>query len=114
MNKAALKNAYKQTNRPMGVYRIRSTQGNKLYIGYGTDIQARVNRHKAELKFGSHRNRELQETWNSLGESAFKFEVLDALEREEDPQANPDEELKVLSEMWIHKLEKSGYSIVSL
>ena len=114
MNKAALKKAYKQTNRPMGVYRIRSTQNNKVYIGYGTDIQARINRHKAELKFGSHRNRELQETWNSLGESALKFEVLDVLEHEEDPQANPDEELKVLAEMWIHKLEKSGYSIVSL
>ncbi|MFC1863739.1 GIY-YIG nuclease family protein [Thermodesulfobacteriota bacterium] len=69
MDKSALKKAYKQTDRPMGVYRIRSTQNKIVYIGYSTDIQAKINRHKAELKFGSHRNRELRKTWNSLGES---------------------------------------------
>ena len=114
MDKPALKRAYKQTKQPMGVYSIRSTQNNNAYIGYGTDIRAKINRHKAELKFGSHRNRELQETWNSLGESAFTFEVLDVLDHKEALQANPAEELHVLAEMWIHKLEKAGLSIVRL
>ena len=98
----------------MGVYRIRSTRNDKVYIGFGTDLQAKINRHKAELKFGSHRNRELQEAWDSLGESAFEFEVLDVLDHDENSQASPAEELHVLLEMWIRKLEKAGYSIVSL
>jgi predicted GIY-YIG superfamily endonuclease len=112
MDKSSLKKAYKQTNRPMGVYRIRSTHDNKVYIGYGTDIQAKINRHKAELKFGTHRNRELQEMWNSFGESAFEFEIVDVLDHEENTQASPDEELHVLVEMWIQKLKKAGDSIV--
>jgi group I intron endonuclease len=114
MDKSELKKAYKQSNRPMGVYRITNTENNRVYIGYGTDIQAKINRHKAELKFGNHRNRELQDAWNSFGESAFEFEVLDVLDHEEDSQTDPAEELQILAEMWIKKLEKAGDSIERL
>jgi hypothetical protein len=114
MDKSTIKKAYKETKRPMGVYRIRSSRNDKVYIGSGTDLQAKINRHKAELRFGSHRNKELQEAWNLLGEPAFEFEVLDVLDHEENPQASPAEELHVLVEMWIRKLEKAGYSVVSL
>jgi hypothetical protein len=56
----------------------------------------------------------LQEEWNSFGESSFQFEVLDELDHKEDSQASPVEELRVLAEMWIRKLEKAGDSVVSL
>ncbi len=114
MNQSALKKAYKQTKRPMGVYRIGIAGANKVYVGYGTDVQAKINRHKAELKFGSHRNRELQETWNSSGESDVTFEVLDVLDQKEDSPSSPDDELRILTEMWIQKLLKSGNSVVRL
>lgn len=109
-----MKKAYKQSKRPMGVYRISNSQNDKIYIGFATDLEARLNRHKSELNFRSHRNKELQEIWNSYGESALKFEILDVLEQKEGTQANPDEELNVLIEMWIQKLEKTGNSIVRL
>lgn len=114
MDKSAMKKIYKQAKRPMGVYRIRNSQDDKVYVGFATDLPARFNRHKAELKFGSHRNRELQKMWNSFGEFAFEFEILDVLDHEENTQANPDEELHVLAEMWIQKLKKAGSSIVYL
>jgi group I intron endonuclease len=114
MDKSAAKTRYKQAKRPMGVYRIRNTRNNKSYVGSDRDLSARINRHKAELKFGSHRNRELQGEWNSFGESSFQFEVLDELDPKEDSQASPVEELRVLAEMWIRKLEKAGDSVVSL
>ena len=114
MDKSAIKKAYKQARQPMGVYRIRNSQNDKVYIGSATDLPARFNRHKAELKFGSHRNRELQEIWNSFGESAFEFEILDVLDHEENTQANPGEELHIFAEMWIQKLKKAGDSIVCL
>ena len=98
----------------MGVYLIKSTQRDIAYIGFSIDLTARINRHKAELKFGTHQNRALQASWNLAGEAAFAFEVLDLLEHQEDPQTNPAEELPVLLEMWIPKLEKEGYSIVTL
>ena len=114
MNKSEIKRAYKQSKRPMGVYRIVNSQSDKVYIGFATDLEARFNRHKAELKFGSHRNEELQKIWNSYGESALEFEILDVLDQEEGTQASPNEELHILTEMWIQKLKKTGDSIVRL
>ena len=114
MDRSEAKRDYKQTKRPMGVYRIRNTQNGKSYIGFSIDLEARINRQKAELKFGSHRNAELLGEWQSFGESAFEFEILDELAPDENAKENPAEELRILTEMWIHKLEKSGSSVVSL
>jgi hypothetical protein len=98
----------------MGVYRIRNTQNGKSYIGYSIDLQARINRQKMELKFGSHRNSKLLGEWKSFGESSFEFEVLDELELDESSKADPVEELRILSEMWVRKLEKAGSTVVNL
>jgi hypothetical protein len=114
MNRSAAKSVYKQAKRPMGVYRIRNNRNDKSYIGCDTDLPSKINRHKAELKFGSHRNRELQEEWNLFGKSSFQFEVLDELDHKENSQASPIEELNILKAMWMHKLEKEGYLVASL
>jgi hypothetical protein len=113
MNKSTAKKDYKQAKRVMGVYRIRNMRNGKSYVGFSIDMPGRINRHKAELRFGSHRNLELLGEWNSLGESSFEFEVLDKLDHKEDSQTNPIEELRILAEMWIRKLENTG-SVVSL
>ena len=114
MDRSEAKNEYKQAKRPMGVYRIRNTQNGKLYVGYSLDLQARINRQRAELKFGSHRNSELLGEWKSFGESSFEFEVLDELELDENSKADPVEELCILREMWVRKLEKAGSAVVNL
>jgi hypothetical protein len=49
-----------------------------------------------------------------FGERAIDFEVLDVLDHQENSQANPVEELQVLLEMWHRKLERDGFSIVTL
>jgi len=89
-------------------------QNGKSYIGYSTDLQARINRQKAELKFGSHRNTGLLSEWESFGEASFEFEVLDELEHDENSEADPMEELRILSDMWILKLEKAGNTVINL
>lgn len=114
MDKSELKRAYKESKRPCGVYRIRNSQNDTIYIGFATDLEARFNRHKAELKFGSHRNKELQKTWDSYGESALEFETLDVLDQEDAAKASIDEELQLLMDMWIQKLNKTENAIVFL
>jgi group I intron endonuclease len=114
LDRSEAKKNYKQAKRPMGVYRIRNTLNGKSYVGFSTDLPARLSRHKAELKFGSHRNTELLSDWKLFGESCFEFEVLDELEYEENSKANPAEELGILTEIWIRKLEKEGSSVVGL
>jgi group I intron endonuclease len=98
----------------MGVYRIRNKGNGKSYVGFSTDLPARLSRHKAELKFGSHRNIELLGEWKSFGESCFDFEVLDELEHDKNSKINPAEELRVLAGIWINRLEKTGSPVVSL
>ena len=114
MDKSEIKRAYKQSKRHMGGYRIGNSQNDKAYIGFSTDLEARLKRHKAEFKFGSHRNKELQKMWNLYGESALELEIPDVLDQEEGTKASPDEELHVLTEMWLQKLEKTGVAIVRL
>ena len=67
-------------------------------------IEKEMNR--SEMKFGSHRIKELQEIWNFLGESAIEFEGLDLLELDENSVEIPNEELEILAIMWIKKLEE--------
>ena len=114
MDRSKAKRDYKQAKRPMGVYRILNKQTGKSYIGFSTDLQARMNRQKAELKFGGHRNKALLDEWQLFGESCFEFEILDELEPDENSKANPVEELRILCEMWTRKLEKAGGSVIAL
>ena len=114
MNRSEAKSDYKQAKRQMGVYRIRNTRNGKSYVGFSIDLQARINRQKTELKLGSHRNRELLDEWKSFGESSFEFVVLDELEHDENSKTNPLEDLRILCEMWVHKLEKAGCLVVNL
>lgn len=114
MDRSEIKKAYKQSKRPMGVYRITNSQNEDTYIGYATNLEARFNRHKVELKLGNHRNGPLQKIWNAYGESALEFKILDTLDQEDGINADWDEELKVLMEMWIQTLEKAGVPIVRL
>ncbi len=114
MDKAAARKAYKDAKRPMGVYRIRNTETGRNYVGSSTNALARMNRHRAELGFRSERSNELQEDWDSFGEAAFQFEVLDELERDADSPASPVDELRVLADLWVSKLEQAGESVIRL
>ena len=98
----------------MGVYRIRNTQNGKSYVGFSTDLPAILNRHKAELKFGTHRNAGLLGEWKLLGELFFEFETVDELTPDEASLASPVEELGILAAMWIRKLEAAGEDVITL
>ncbi len=98
----------------MGVYRIRDTQNGRSYLGFSNDLQAIFNRHRTELKFGSHRNKELLAQWKSSGDSAFEFEVLDELEHDPESKTNPAEDLSVLADMWASRLEEAGEVVIRL
>ncbi|MDX9975909.1 MAG: GIY-YIG nuclease family protein [FCB group bacterium] len=98
----------------MGVYGITSVRDGTIYMSFSTDLRATLNRHKAELRFGSHRTKALQDAWRLLGEPGLTFEVLDVLEHKEKSTTTPAEELTVLLEMWIGKLEREGRSVVTL
>jgi len=105
--KKELKDEYKQSKPQMGVFSIRNLENNKVYIDHGLDVAAKWNRHKMELKFGSHKNKALQSDWKNLGEEQFRFEVLSTLEHKEDQFVDYQKELKLLQRIVIDELNLS-------
>lgn len=108
MNRRELSRAYRETRRPMGVYRVRNTVDGRSLVGRSVDLPSILNRERAQLRLGAHRNAELQRDWNALGPDAFAFEVLDTLSPPEQPDYDPTEDLRVLEALWLERLEPFG------
>lgn len=100
-----LKQEYKQAKRALGVFLIRNTTNDKVYLGSGMDIQGIINRHKFALSMGGHQSKALQKDWNELGADKFEFEILDQMEPRDEPGFDARGELKFMEEMWLEKLE---------
>ena len=113
MNRKELIRTYKETRRPMGVYRVRNTIDGRALVGASVDLPSILNRERVALRLGTHNNAELQRDWNALGPDAFAFEVLDTLAAPDDqPTYDPTDDLKVLLELWLERLapfDSQGY-----
>ncbi|MDX1829814.1 MAG: GIY-YIG nuclease family protein [Lutibacter sp.] len=89
---------------PMGVFQIKNISNNKVLIDNSIDMVSKWNRHKMELKFGNHRNNNLQKDWNEYGADNFVFEVLSELKKKDEENINYQKELKILQEFVIEEL----------
>jgi len=94
-----LRQRYKDTPRAMGVYEILNREDGISLLGASKDVRARLNRHRAELGFGAHRDKALQSDWNRLGEGKFVFRIIELLSPLEDPGNDPAEDLEELLQM---------------
>src|SRR5215467_14280564 len=108
MDRKALIREYKESRRPMGVYRVRNTVNGRSLVGASADLPAMLNRHRAQLRLGVHFNRALQKDWNEFGPEAFEFEVLDTLTAPDRPDYDPSDDLRVLEELWLECAAESG------
>jgi hypothetical protein len=113
MNKKELKKQYAQTMQPMGVYQIKNLANGKIFIDSGQNIQGKINSCKFQLSYGSYMNKALQEDFNRIGFDNFTFEIIDLLEPKEDTKMDYADDLKMLEEIWIEKLQpfdEHGYN----
>jgi len=109
MDRKSLIRAYKETRRPMGVYRIHNTREDRSLVGRSVDLPAVLNRERSALKLGSHRNEQLQRDWARLGPDGFVFEVLDTIKAPDDqPDYDATDDLRVLEELWVERLQPFG------
>ncbi len=96
---------YKESPRTYGVGIVRNNVNGKHFVFTGIDIPALVNRHRAQLKFGGHPNKLLQQEWNAFGADQFTVELVDTLAPpEQDALADLREEVQALEAMWMEKL----------
>ena len=107
-DKKQLKKDYQIAKRSLGVFLIRNTTNDKVYVGSGLDINGIINRHKFALGAGGHNSKQLQKDWNELGAEKFAFEILDQMEPLDDPGFDARCELAFMEEMWLEKLSPYG------
>lgn len=88
-----LDNRYKNV---MGIYQIRCTVNNKIYIGLSTNLYNRSREHQ----YKKEHNVELQNDMDKYGRDAFTLTVLETTEDES--------ELDKLEQMYIEKARSSG------
>lgn len=95
---------YKESVRKAGIYGIRNQKSGRLLLGSALNLHGPLNRHRAQLGFGSHPCKALQADWDALGPEAFTFEVFDTV----DPKLEGlqrDAALKKLEQEWLANLQ---------
>ena len=103
-----LKQDYKLTRRAFGVFLIRNTTNDKVFLASGKDIKGIINRHKFQLNANGHPNIQLQKDWNELGSEKFEFEILDEMEPLNEPSFDVRREVEFMEDMWLEKLAPFG------
>ena len=108
MDRKAQIRAYKESPRQMGVFRVRNTVNGKSLIGSSGDVPAMLNRQRFQLESGFHPDRALLAEWREFGPEAFEFETLDTLKPPDEPGYDPAADLRMLEQLWLEKLGRSG------
>ena len=106
--KKELKQQYKETSVEAGVYQIKNTINNKILVGSTKNFKT-LNGIKFMLETNGYTtNKELQKEWNQYGKVAFRIDILEKMEKKDDPYFNEKEALLTLEEKWIEKLQPFG------
>jgi hypothetical protein len=108
-----LKEAYKETRRPMGIFLIRNAVTDRVFVAWGVNLAGIMNRQRFALKAGSHPNKELQRDWNKLGSKSFEFEIVEQRTPPDEPGFDEKAELEFMEQFWLERLQpfgKRGYN----
>lgn len=106
-SKKELKAAYKEMKFPMGVFQIKNKTNGKLFVDSSLNMPAKWNRHHVQLKFGSHRNKILQQEWNQFGAAAFEYKILSEIPFK-DATVDYGKEVEILEELYLEELQPFG------
>lgn len=92
--------AYKERKVEAGIYALRCTATDQLWIGRAPDLATIQNRLWFTLRQGGNPHRALQEAWHQHGAQAFSFEVVERL-KEDDLRFGRDHALKKRLAHWV-------------
>ncbi|WP_300602080.1 GIY-YIG nuclease family protein [Niabella sp.] len=106
--KKELKEQYKQQKFKMGVFQVRNTENDKIFIGSSTDLVAIWNRLRFQLNNGLHSNEELQADWLRLGEAQFAYEILSEIKQDDAQPTDYKREAEHLEKMFMEELQPFG------
>lgn len=84
MDKRAARAEYKLKKTPKGIFAVRCRATGEVWAGASNHLDSHVNQIWFILRSGRHPNKPMQAAWNEHGESAFAYEILEALEDDVD------------------------------
>ena len=99
---------YQERVKPSGVFQVKNLENGKVLLGSSLNLEGPLNKYRFMLRINSHPNKELQKDWNELGESQFSFEILEVVQVQDNPNFNLNDELTLLEEIWLEKLQPFG------
>ena len=103
MNRKEAITDYKNRKIPRGTFVVRFAENGPVFVDATPDLNAARNMLLFTLRNGLHTNRQLQAEWNTHGEAAFGYEVLEKLDDDLEPMTWRDL-LKDKRKEWIEKL----------
>ena len=103
-----LNREYQERVKPSGVFQVKNLANGKVLLGSSLNLEGSLNKHRFMLKIGSHTNKALQAEWNEFGPEQFALEVLEEVQRRDDPSFNLSDELVLLEMIWLEKLQPVG------
>jgi hypothetical protein len=99
---------YQERVKPSGVFQVRNLVNGKVLLGSSLNLEGPLNKHRFMLRINGHPNKELQKDWNDLGPEQFSFEILETVHISDNPNFNLKDELTLLEEIWLEKLQPFG------
>jgi hypothetical protein len=103
-----LNREYVERVKPAGVFQVKNLANGKVLLGSSLNLEGSLNKHRFMLKIGSHTNKALQNDWAEFGPEQFVFEILEEVQRKDDPNFNLKDELALLEMIWLEKLQPFG------
>ncbi len=110
--KKELKEQFKEIKIEAGVYQIRNTSNNKIFVTSASNLKT-INGKRTEMASGHHWNSALKKELIEFGADVFVFEILEILEKKEAGYYNEKDALKKLEQKWLDKLQpydERGYN----
>src|SRR5689334_15415195 len=94
---------YKLRKPQRGAFAVRSTATGSVWVGSSPTLDSVQNSIWFGLRHGSYYDKALQSEWNTYGESAFTYEILEQLDEDVNPLAIRDL-LKATKAAWVDRL----------
>ena len=85
VDKREARRLYKEKKTPMGIFVLRCRASGESWVSASNHLDTARNGLWFQLRLGSHLNKRVQESWNTHGEPAFEYEILETLEEDIPP-----------------------------
>ena len=99
---------YREMEFRKGVYQLRNTRNNKIFIGRSMDLDRAWNGLRVQLMSGNFPNETLQQDWNNQQGEDIVYEIVEVLKPSSDPQIDEKAAVKTLETLVMMELQPYG------